>query len=239
MTQPTFTKPPISDEEIEVADRFVEAASALWWLYLIAGIVSVAFGAVVLSFEFATAYALAVFVGAYFIGWGIVQLIAASRRSGAPMWLYIAGGLVSVAVGVLALFWPNATLFVIAVFIGWLLVIWGVFDVVGSFFITHQKFWWLYLIRGLLAAALGVWALAHPAPTIVVLVTVVGIMAILFGIIETVASFQMRTLDKRWEREKQSWRRASTPVIDAELSGGSDDVPADDRPEAALPETPS
>ena len=48
------------------------------------------------------------------------------------------------------------------------------------------------------------WALAQPKTTLVVLVTVIGIWAVFWGVLEIVAAFFMRHARKRWDAYKAS-----------------------------------
>jgi uncharacterized membrane protein HdeD (DUF308 family) len=191
-------------EETVDGDALAEAAEKAWGWYLVAGILTVLFGFVVLSFRFGTILALAVFAGIFFIGIGVVQIVGAFRGM-KFRWSYLIVGLLSIAAGVVSLAWPDVTLFVLAILIGWTLLFWGIADVVYSLtFHRQMHYWWLYLIRGLVSIGLGVWALAQPKTTLVVLVTVIGIWAVFWGVLEIVAAFFMRHARKRWESYKAS-----------------------------------
>jgi uncharacterized membrane protein HdeD (DUF308 family) len=191
-------------EEVADGDTLAEYAEKTWGWYLAGGIATVLFGFVVLSFRFATVLALAIFNGIFFIGVGIVQLVGAFMAA-RHRWLYVLAGVLSLAAGVLTLVWPDITLFILAIFIGWTLLFWGIADVVHSLTYHRQlHWWWLVLIRGIVSIALGVWAIAHPRLTIVVLVTVIGIWAVLWGVLEVIASLFMKGARKRWEAAKAS-----------------------------------
>ncbi len=195
---------PMTPEQIEAVDDFAGAARRVWWLYLVAGILSVLFGAIVLSFESVTLLTLAVFIGAFLVVWGIAQLAGAiAGREGRWGWLGAIAGLLAVGAGILTFAWPGRTLFVLAVIIGWSLVVWGVFDVVNSLMSTHTRHWWLYLIRGIVSVFLGLLALAWPGVTLVVVVTIFGLQMMIWGVIEIVASFMMRDAKQRWEENKR------------------------------------
>lgn len=57
-------------------------------------------------------------------------------------------------------------------------------------YVTMEK-WWSYLVRGLLAIAFGVILLAWPASTIRVLTVLIGILALVDGVIETILAIVM------------------------------------------------
>lgn len=191
----------LTAEEITAGDLAATYAEKRWKWYLGWGIFSVIFGFVVLSFKIETLWALAIFTGAYFIALGITEIIGAYSAM-SWRWLYVAAGIAAIGVGLVSLFWPEATLFVIAILIGWVLLIWGLADIVTSLLYREVHYWWLVLIRGTLSMILGVWALAQPKATLVVFVSILGIWAVLFGILEIFVSFEMKNARRRWDAVK-------------------------------------
>lgn len=61
-----------------------------------------------------------------------------------------------------------------------------------------HKHWWLFLIRGLLGLALGVFALVYPGATLAAVVFVIGAYLIIDGIIAVAKSIQVLRSDKQW-----------------------------------------
>ena len=73
-------------------------ASAMWWWFLLLGILWTWFGMYVLSYRVGSLAAVAAFVGVAFLFGGISQLVVATRvRSW--RWLYIISGILGVAPG--------------------------------------------------------------------------------------------------------------------------------------------
>jgi uncharacterized membrane protein HdeD (DUF308 family) len=193
----------ITTDDIDQIDEMAEYAARNWGWYLFSGVVSVLFGAFMLTLNVATVWTVVILLSIWFMLTGISQIVGAmAARSW--KWLYIVAGALAIIAAIVALAWPKMTLFVLAVFIGWGLLLWGVVDIVDSLMHTRAHYWWLYLIRGIVSAILGVAALAYPAATIVVLVAVIGIEAVVFGIFEIIAAFGMRHADKKWKAEKQT-----------------------------------
>jgi uncharacterized membrane protein HdeD (DUF308 family) len=67
-------------------------------------------------------------------------------------------------------------------------------DVAGN----ARRYWWLFLIRGLLGLALGVWALLFPGATLAAVVLLLGAFLIVDGIIACVKAFQIMRSDASW-----------------------------------------
>jgi uncharacterized membrane protein HdeD (DUF308 family) len=172
----------------------LRAAARNWGFFLFAGIVSVVFGFVVLSLTVETVWTLAIFVGIWLIFTGIDELIVAGKAT-EYKWLYIAGGVLSIIAGIVALVWPDATLLVISIFIAWFLLIRGLFDLVVALTNTHADYWWVLLLRGLVEILLGLWAIADGAE-LALFVVLVGVGAIVYGVVEIFASLRLRQIDK-------------------------------------------
>lgn len=191
----------LTPEEVAAGDELADALERMWGWYLGAGIVSLIFGFVVLSYKHDTLYALAYFAGAYFVAAGVFELVG-SFRAARHRWLYLAMGVISVGVGIACLVWPHVTLFVVAVLIGWVLLFWGTVDLVDSLSHRHAPWWWVFLVRGIVAIGLGIWAIRHPGDALVVLVVIIGLWAIVFGVIEILAAFAARHARRNWEETK-------------------------------------
>jgi uncharacterized membrane protein HdeD (DUF308 family) len=61
-----------------------------------------------------------------------------------------------------------------------------------------HRHWWLFLIRGLLGLALGVFALVYPGATLAAIVILLGAYLIIDGIVAVVKAFQILRSDAHW-----------------------------------------
>lgn len=174
-----------------------------WGWFLAAGIVWVLFGFVVLSFNMATVWAIAVFFGVGFIAGGVMELAIAAIAPGWK-WLYIIIGIVSIIAGIMALAWPGETFLVLAAIVGWVLLAFGIIDIVFAFASREgDDLWWVQLIGGILMVIIGVWAISPDDTTVstwrgtVLLVFWVGIAALMRGISDIIIAFRLRSAHKR------------------------------------------
>ena len=69
--------------------------------------------------------------------------------------MHLVFGVLWVGAGIVGFVWPHITIFVIAVLIGWSFLVLGIFDIVSSIQYHHLPYWWLYLIRGVVALGAG------------------------------------------------------------------------------------
>jgi uncharacterized membrane protein HdeD (DUF308 family) len=188
-----------------MTDAMIEDAKALtrgWGWYLAAGIAWLIFAFFVLSFNYRTVWAVALFFGIGFIIGGIMELAVAMVAPG-WRWLHILFGVVAIIAGFMALIWPGQTLLVLGAIVGWLLLAYGIIDIVFAFMSRGiDDMWWLTLITGILAIIIGFWAISPDATTVqnyrgVVLVVVwVGAAAILRGISDIIVGFRLHSARK-------------------------------------------
>jgi uncharacterized membrane protein HdeD (DUF308 family) len=180
--------------DVEVAEEVAKG----WWLYLLAGLISLVFGALILSIDWSV-NSLGAFVGALFIIQGAAYLITQPLDGGTRSTNVVAG-LLGVAAGIALLVWPDRGLYVLAVFIGVFVVVSGVLHVVGAIANRWAPLWWLVLILGLIEVPIGIWALRRPGLTLAVVITLVGVWAIVIGIWQILIAFEIRNLPKRLSR---------------------------------------
>ena len=174
-----------------------------WGWFLAAGIAWVVFAFVVLSFNYATVWAVAILFGIGFILGGIMEFMVAAIAPGWK-WLYILLGIVSILAGVIALIWPGETFLVLAAIVGWLLLFYGIIDIVFAFSTKSiDDLWWLQLISGIIMIGLGFWAISPDDRTvatyrsIVLLVVWVGFAALFRGVSDIIVGFRLRSAHKR------------------------------------------
>jgi uncharacterized membrane protein HdeD (DUF308 family) len=170
-----------------------------WGWFLAAGVAWIVFSFLVLSFNYRTVWAIALFFGIGFIMGGIMEFAVAAVAP-AWKWLYIIIGIVSIVAGIIALAWPGQTFLVLSALAGWLLFFYGIIDVVFAFSTRHvESLWWTQLISGIIMILLGFWAISPDNETVstyrgaVLLVVWIGVAALFRGISDIVVGFRLRS----------------------------------------------
>jgi uncharacterized membrane protein HdeD (DUF308 family) len=189
-----------------LAQSFREDAKVVtgnWGWFLAAGIAWILFAFLILSFNYRTVWAIAVFFGIGFIMGGIMEFAVAAAAPGWK-WLYILIGIVSIIAGVIALVWPGQTFLVLSAIVGWLLLFYGVFDIVFAFSTRQvEGLWWMQLIAGIIMILLGFWAISPDNATVstyrgaVLLVVWIGVAALFRGISDIIVGFRLRSTHKQ------------------------------------------
>jgi uncharacterized membrane protein HdeD (DUF308 family) len=190
---------PLSDRDVFEIDE-AEAVAGSWWLYLLSGIISLVFGALILSVDWGVD-SLAAFIGTLFIIQGAAFAVTRPLDGGTRSTNLVAG-LAGVIAGIVLLAWPDRGLYTLAVFVGIWVVTLGVVHIVGAFVNRHAPHWWLVLALGLVEVPIGIWALRRPGLTLAVIVTLSGVWAIVTGIWQCLIAFEVRSLPRRFNRPR-------------------------------------
>lgn len=177
-------------ESVEVAlDPETERQlKAVWWVFLVVGILTAGLGVLVIVHPLTGAYGLAILIAITLMVSGIGDILGAAQWR--HSWIPIAWGVLSIGVGIAALVWPDITLWALAVLIGAVLVARGLLRAIASV-TSRPPMWGLWLLVGLLELGAGIVSWVWPKATITVLAIVIGIDLLIAGI--AAIAFALRT----------------------------------------------
>ena len=163
-----------------------------WRIPLLAGLVSAALGLAVLAAGW-SAGSLGVVTGLLFIVRGAALALNpayAARGSGE----HVLAGIVGAIAGLVLFAWPGPTGQVLVLFAGVWLVTSGGFQVIVSAARRRElPYWRLTLALGVIELLLGLWAMRTPGVTLVSTAAVIGIWAVMTGVLHCVLAFEIRT----------------------------------------------
>jgi len=115
-------------------------------------------------------------------------------------WLLLLRGLVAIAFGVIAFFWPALTLvaltylFGIYAIVDGLLALWAAFKLPGQ----AGPRWWLGL-SGVVSILAGIVAFVYTGMTALVLLVFIAVWAIIIGVLQLYAAIQLwKVIDNDW-----------------------------------------
>lgn len=178
-------------------------ANAAWWTILIRGVLALLLGILVFATPAATTLlVLAVLFGVYALLDGVVALVSGVRTRGVGRGWMIAGGIVSIIAGVIALVWPGITAMALLVVIAVWAILGGVSQVVHSFGLRRAGVgqWFWLLISGALLAILGLIMIFQPAAGALALVALIGAFLVVSGVAGIVFAIATRRQVTRIER---------------------------------------
>jgi uncharacterized membrane protein HdeD (DUF308 family) len=172
-------------------------ASRYWWMFLIAGVSSIAVSLIIFRFDWLSVLAIGILFGCIAISAGVVELAAASVSADGWKILRYVVGFAFIVLGVLALFTPGNTFVALAALVSFFFAIAGAFDIVAAIATRHDfEVWWLQLIAGIAELGLGFWAAGYWSRSVVLLVAWIGASMLFRGITMVLLAFKLHALSE-------------------------------------------
>lgn len=161
------------------------------WGVISRGIVAMLFGVIVLAWPSITLRVLLVAFSVFVIAAGVLALLGGLRTKHVrDRWLHLGEGVVAVLAGVVALAWPGMTAFALSYIIAAWAMVTGVMEMAGAFqtrLVSLPE--WVLLASGAISIVFGIVLLVWPYMGVLTLVWLIGIYAILYGILHLVLAF--------------------------------------------------
>lgn len=171
------------------------AVTGHWWALAVRGGVAILFGLAALVRPGIALEALILLFGAYVLVDGVFSIVGVfgGARGGMPRWLLFLEGVVGIVVGLITFVFPVITAFVLY----FLIIIWalvtGVAEIVTAIRLRQEITGeWALILSGILSIIFAVVLLFSGAIGVFTLVWVIGIYAIIFGVLLLITAFQVR-----------------------------------------------
>jgi uncharacterized membrane protein HdeD (DUF308 family) len=164
-----------------------------WWVVALLGLALTVIGLILLLDLTTAATTLALLVAFGLFAEGVDEVFEAGRHR--VRWPgYLLGGL-WIATGVIAVAWPDITLWALAFVVGVSFLIGGGIQV-GAALAMHRvlPMWGIWFVVGALSALLGVLCIAWPEATILVLAVLLGLRILMRGILTLAFAFALRSV---------------------------------------------
>ncbi|MET0158662.1 MAG: DUF308 domain-containing protein [Acidimicrobiales bacterium] len=182
----TEVPPPPRPAEYEGMDKSTGTA------LIVLGVVLVGVGILLLANPFAAIWILGVLIGISLIVGGVIE-VASGRQSAGPRWhAWLGGGLVIVG-GIAAVAWPDATIWVLAVIVGIVLVVSGAVALAAAFAGPSEERG-LRLALGGVSLVIGIAVLVWPDATLLVLAILIGLRTLVNGVLAIGIGINVRRL---------------------------------------------
>lgn len=175
-----------------------------WWVFGLRGLLSIIFGTLALVWPEITLLALVTLFGVFVFVDGVLDLIAgfASAESNQRWWVLILEGLVEIAVALIIFFWTDITAVVLLYFIAAWAVFSGLMEIIAAVQLRRMiENEWSMILGGILSIVLGVLLFIFPEAGAVSLTWLIGIFAIVFGVLFVILAFQLR---KNWRETRRT-----------------------------------
>lgn len=152
------------------------------WVLALRGLAAIAFGVIALVWPSITALALAVLFGLYALATGVLHIMAglSRHRTREMRSLFLLTGLTGFVIALVTLAWPKVTAFALAVLVGiWAIVV-GALDIWAA---TRWRAARLLTVVGVVSVLAGLLILIRPDVGAVVIAQVIGVYAIVAGVV--------------------------------------------------------
>ena len=166
-----------------------------WWVVGLRGVLAIIFGILALVVPGITLIVLIAFFGAYVLIDGLVAIYLAIRgRENNRNWGWLlAEGIAGVLIGIITFRWPGVTTFVLLAFIAAWAIITGVMEIFEAIELRRTiNNEWLLILSGAASVIFGLLLLLFPSTGALALVWLIGIFALIFGILLLVLSWRLR-----------------------------------------------
>ena len=164
-------------------------------MFLFRGLAAIAFGIIALVWPKPTLLALVLVFGIFAIISGISMVAAALQNREVHGWgLSLFEGILWILVGVVALVWPGITALAFLYLIAAWAIITGILELIAP--LAYPMSFGrgvLMVLAGLVSIAFGIVIASQPASGLLAVVWLIGLYAILFGILHLVAYFESRS----------------------------------------------
>lgn len=167
-----------------------------WWVSLVTGIAWLVYSLIILSATPKTVSAIALFFALAAFGVAGLEVVFAFATRGGWRWVHGAMAAFAAIAGVLAFAYPDRTFVIMAWIAGWLILARGVFDLTAALWNRDAELWWIGLIGGLVEIGIAFWAIGHWGHLEALLVVWLGLWTLVRGIMDIVAAFRARSIDR-------------------------------------------
>jgi uncharacterized membrane protein HdeD (DUF308 family) len=182
-----------------VASALLGKLADNWWLLLLRGLASIAFGVIAFLWPGMTLVALTYMFGIYAIVDGVAAIFAAFNMPGdaGPRWWLGLSGVVSILAGIVAFVYTGMTALVLLVFIAVWAIIIGVLQLFAAARLWNviDNDWWL-ILSGLLSIAFGAVLIAWPGSGALALIWTIAWFAVFFGCMFIGLAFELKKLKR-------------------------------------------
>lgn len=174
----------------------IEALTSKWWLFLLRGLAAIVVGVIAFVQPDAALTALVLVLGFYsFVAGALIFAAAFTGIGGDRWWALLLEGVLGMAVAFVIWFWPLTSAMAFVYFVAAWFILSGILQIMTGVrlrdIIDNE---WLYIVSGVVSIAFGVWVFRSPSQGTVATAYLFGIYFLLYGIVQTVLAFRLRSL---------------------------------------------
>ena len=167
-----------------------------WWVFLIRGLVAIAFGLVAFFYPGITLVTLVLLYGAYALVDGVFAVVAAVRgKEGVgPRWWLALVGVLGIVAGLVTYLYPGLTTLVLLTVIGIWALLYGITEIIGAIRLRKEiDNEWLLMMHGALAVLFGLMVLFRPGAGALALIWLIASFAFASGVLMIALAFRLKS----------------------------------------------
>jgi uncharacterized membrane protein HdeD (DUF308 family) len=211
--RPPIEEPINSEKELTVGrrrsrqlDRQAAWAAHNWGWLLGFGVVALILGIVVAGHAFGSLHALIWLSGLFLLFIGVAELLITGK--GDDRRTHLLAALAAIVGGIVLLVWPGETARIAAVVAGVTVLVWGLVRAAAALREAHSTRGHDLVVGGALIA-LGIVMIVWPEGTITLVGLLIGVTAIVWGLVTIASAFHLRAVGRRWKRLHERARPAA------------------------------
>ena len=184
----------------KLAGRLADILSRNWWVLLLRGICAVLFGILMFANPGISLATLTTLFGAYALADGVLGAwTALFDRDTQSNWVWLLlEGLLGIAVGLLVMFNPAMTTLLLIFYIAIRATVTGLIEIFVAIRLRKEiDNEWALIFAGIVSVLLGSYLLARPGAGAVAMAWLIGIYAMLFGLLFIFLAFKVKSIAGR------------------------------------------
>lgn len=183
-----------------------------WWALALRGVLAILFGIMAIVWPGLTLATLILLFGAYALVDGVFAVVNGISSYGERKrwWVTVLEGLAGIVVGIVTFLWPDLTALTLLTIIGVWAIFTGVMEIVGAIQLRKViEGEWLYILSGIASVIFGVLVILFPGAGALSLTWLIGLYALIFGVMFIILAFRLRGLKKEAEKRSSGHPRAA------------------------------
>jgi len=172
----------------------IRAMAEKWWTFVLRGVLAILFGILAMSYPGLTLVLLMLFVGAFFVIEGLLELFGVMGGEGNKLWglLY---AFVTIIAGVYVMTRPAISGVALAIVIGIWAIIKGFTEIAIAIRLRKEiQGEFFMILMGLIAVLFGLFLVFRPGDGALAVVKIIAIFAIIQGILAILLGFKLKGL---------------------------------------------
>jgi uncharacterized membrane protein HdeD (DUF308 family) len=178
-----------------------------WWVMLLRGLAAIVIGIIAMGMPGITLLALVALFATFAIIDGLFGMVLGFRgeADGTVWWTMVLLGLLSLAAGVVAIFSPVWTLWVLATIIGVSAIIRGAFEIYAAIRLRHEiDDEWILGLSGAMSVLFGLLIVWRPGAGLIAIALLIGAYMMALGVFGVALSLRLRRMNHAIVAERPS-----------------------------------